>query len=393
MFDRLSVIIRDSSKLTYDYVPQVLPHREDQMKGLERLFRPMVTNGQPCSAFLYGGVGTGKTATAKRFCEDMTKYCASNSKQMDSLLINCRIKNTEHSALLQMVRHFDPGYPERGFSAEEMFRSFRAHIEKRSRPFVLILDEVDNLLKNNSENIIYKLTRINEDLKASSISIIMISQFSIADVLDEASMSTFKRANTIVFERYTAPFLRDILKQRIDEALLPDTVGEEELDLMTEIGSQFGDARFGIEIIEKSAMIAEEEETGRITADNIRTAGAMIYSGVSESKLKELDLNHKLALLAVSRALKGNAFVNINAAEKTYAIVCEEYGQAARKHTQFWSYIRDMERNGILATELRSEIETGRVTFITIPDIPPKELAKKLEYLLELPQLTDDVEW
>jgi archaeal cell division control protein 6 len=393
MFDRASAVIKDSTKLSFEYVPEILVHREEQMKQLEMLFRPMVMEGCGCSAFLSGGVGTGKTATAKRFCEDMSKYCARTGKLMDYVFVNCRIRNTEYGVLLHLVRHFDSGFPERGFSAEEMLRSFRTHIENSARPIIVVFDEVDMLLKNNSKNLVYQMMRMNDELKRSSVSLMMISQVSIVELLDEASLSTFKRANTIRFERYSVAELKEIIDIRAKEALVTNALGTEEVSLLAEIASQYGDARFAIELIERSASIAESEKIGRITADDIRTANAMIYSDVSENKLRDLDINRKLALLAISRAIKSESYVSITSAEKTYAVVCEEYEQVARKHTQFWTYIQDMEHSGLLSTEVKSEIEGGRVTYISIPNIPPKELAKKLEYLMELPQSTDEYEW
>lgn len=393
MFDRASAIIRDGNKLSFDYVPEKIVRREAQMKQMEMLFRPMVAEGRSCTAFLHGGVGTGKTVTAKRFCEDMLRYCSRTGKPMGNIFINCRIRNTEHSVLLQTVRYFDPGFPERGFSAEEMLRSIRVHMENSARPIVLTLDEADVLLRNNSKNIIYQLTRISEGLSKSSMSLIMISQMSVAELLDEASMSTFKRANSVRFERYGQEELREIISSRAEEALAPGSLDGEDMDLMAEVAATYGDARFAIELIEKSASIAEGRDEGRITADDIRTANAMIYSDASENKLRDLDMNRRLTLLAVARAIKKEAYVTIASAEKTYAVVCEEYEQIARKHTQFWTYVQDLERAGLLSTVVRSEGERGRTTLISIPNIPPKELAKKLEYLMEAPVSSDQEAW
>ena len=54
MFERASTIIRDGSKLDFDYVPVNLIHRESQMASLETLFRPLAERGRPCTAFLTG---------------------------------------------------------------------------------------------------------------------------------------------------------------------------------------------------------------------------------------------------------------------------------------------------------------------------------------------------
>ena len=65
-------VLKDPSKLSFDYVPERLVHREKQMDRLWMLFRP-VLEGASQTAFLIGNVGTGKTATSKRFCLDLVK--------------------------------------------------------------------------------------------------------------------------------------------------------------------------------------------------------------------------------------------------------------------------------------------------------------------------------
>lgn len=393
MFDRTSRIIKDSGRLSFEHVPEKLIHREEQMRQLEMLFRPMAVDGVPCTALLSGGVGTGKTATAKRFCEDTARHCAKAGGAIDHIMVNCRVRSAEYGVLLHLVRHFDKGFPDRGFSAAEMLRSFRTHVEKGARPMIVVLDEADMLLKSGSRDLVYQLMRMNEELRNASVSMMLIAQRPVAELLDEASMSTFRRANNVRFERYTAAELAGIIEARAQEALHPGTLGDDEVALLAEIAAQYGDARFAIELIERSASIAETGDAGRITADDIRSANAMIYSDVSENKLRDLDLNRKLTLLAIARALKSDPYVSMTAAKKTYGIVCEEYGQTARKHTQFWTYVQDMERAGILSTEVRNEPDGGRVTHISVPNIPPRELAKKLEYLLETPQSADEQVW
>ncbi|MFA7341905.1 MAG: cell division control protein 6, partial [Candidatus Methanomethylophilaceae archaeon] len=63
MFDsKKSSIIKDLDKLSFEYVPEKLVHRESQMASLRMLFRPVMESGRSATAFLIGSVGTGKTA-------------------------------------------------------------------------------------------------------------------------------------------------------------------------------------------------------------------------------------------------------------------------------------------------------------------------------------------
>ncbi len=383
MFEKSSSIIKDSSKLDYNYVPKNLVNREGQMHDLENLFRPLVESERPCNAFLMGSVGTGKTVTARKFCQDMKEYCSGKGMPLDVLYVNCRTNNSEVSVLLNLIHHFDQGHPERGFSTEDLARTLKLHLTKNKKPIVIILDEVDVLLKKSSVDIIYQITRLSDTVnKPAPVSLIMISQESVFKLMDEASASTFRRSTTVKFNKYSKEELRQIVAERAEEALLPGKISDDALDQIAESSEEFGDARMAIELLERASLIAEEDFHGEVMVENVRAAKASIYSVISESKIADLDINRKLVLLAVARAMKQNVVILTSVAEKTYAVVCEEYDVPARKHTQFWSYIQDLEKIGLVKTKVSSDGK-GRSTMISLPDIPSKELAKKVEELLD----------
>ena len=90
----------------------------------------------------------------------------------------------------------------------------------------------------------------------------------------------------------------------------------------------------------------------------------------------------KVILLSIARSMFRNPEVTLTHAEKTYAAACEEYGMQAKKHTQFYTYVKSLETIGAIRTEVRRDTEGGRTTFITIPGYPPRLLAERLEDLI-----------
>ena len=385
MFEKSSTIIRDGTKFDYNYVPNVLIHREEQMSRMELLFRPLAEQNRSCTAFLTGGVGTGKTVTANRFCQDLKAYLFKNGRAMDTIYINCR-NSSEAGAMIAIMRHFDPGYPLRGFSVEDMSRSLAMHLSSNNTALTVILDEVDILLKKGPCNLIYQLTR---SVGTAPVSLIMISQFPVDNLLDDASLSTFKRSNTVRFNSYSRDELREILVARAEEALFPGRISDDVFDIIADQSSEYGDARMAIELLERSAFIAEEDTAGEITVEHARSAKAMIYSSVSETKLRTIDINRMAVLLAIARAMKQNPSLLSAVAEKTYAVVCEEYNLKARKHTQFWTYLQDLDRLGVVKVDVRND-PSGRNGIITLTDIPSKVLAEKMEALIEERLEADD---
>ncbi len=382
---RTARVLKDPSKLSFDYVPEKLVHREKHMERLWMLFRPVLESGVSQTAFLIGNVGTGKTATSKRFCLDLVKEGAAMGKAMDFIVVNCRQRNTESSVLLRLVTHFDERFPDRGFSTAEMLRTLHKHLDRQKVHLVVVLDEADVLLRKGVGDLIYHLSRFDEEKVGgkASMSLILISQRYLLDMLDPASMSTFRRANAIIFDRYTAEELRDIVASRVPLAFYPGTVPQSTVDLIADASGELGDARFAIEILEKAGMLAEEEGSQQVTPENVRTAKALTYNVVTSSKIEVLDVQKKLVLLAVARASREQAYVTTREVEGAYKVAAEEYGERPRGHTQFWAYLQQLGNEGLVETKVTGDPSGGRTTYISVPDMPVKVLRELLEDMLK----------
>jgi len=377
-------VLKDPSKLSFDYVPEKLVHREKQMDRLWMMFRPVLESGVSQTAFLIGNVGTGKTATSKRFCLDLIKEGTNMGKAMDFIVVNCRQRNTESSVLLRLVTHFDERFPDRGFSTAEMLRTLHKHLDRLKVHFVVVLDEADVLLRKGVGDLIYLLSRFDEEKIGgkASMSLILISQKYLLDMLDPASMSTFRRANAIIFDKYTTEELKDIVASRVPLAFYPGTVPQSTIELIADASGELGDARFAIEILEKAGMLAEEEGSQVVTPENVRTAKALTYNVVTSSKIEVLDVQKKLVLLAVARASREQAYVTTREVETAYKVAAEEYGERPRGHTQFWAYLQQLANEGLVETKVTGDPSGGRTTYISVPDMPVKVLREILEGML-----------
>lgn len=381
---RAARVLKDPSKLSFDYVPEKLVHREKQMDRLWMMFRPVLESGVSQTAFLIGNVGTGKTATSKRFCLDLIKEGTNMGKAMDFIVVNCRQRNTESSVLLRLVTHFDERFPDRGFSTAEMLRTLHKHLDRLKVHFVVVLDEADVLLRKGVGDLIYLLSRFDEEKIGgkASMSLILISQKYLLDMLDPASMSTFRRANAIIFDKYTTEELKDIVASRVPLAFYPGTVPQSTIELIADASGELGDARFAIEILEKAGMLAEEEGSQVVTPENVRTAKALTYNVVTSSKIEVLDVQKKLVLLAVARASREQAYVTTREVETAYKVAAEEYGERPRGHTQFWAYLQQLANEGLVETKVTGDPSGGRTTYISVPDMPVKVLREILEGML-----------
>jgi len=377
-------VFKNRLALSFDFVPPKLVHRDAQLKRLTTLFRPVAEGNSSQTAFLFGTVGSGKTVTAKRFCIDIKEHSQKSGKAIDFVIVNCRQRNSEAAAILHIINHFQPNFPDRGFSISEMMEILRKDLEKRKLHLVIILDEADVLLRKSGSDIIYRLSRFSEEGMEGRqlVSIILISQRDVFNLLDAASASTFKRSNMVEFGKYSVSELADIARQRAGLALHDGTIDDDSIRLIADASAEFGDARFAIEIIEKAGMLADEERSETISPEHVRAAKAEAFNSITESKLVSLEPHLKITLLAISRSLKNKAYTTTGEAEESYRIACEEFGEKPRAHTAFWGYLKDLDDAGMISAHKSGEGVPGKTSIITIPDMPVKILEEKLTQLI-----------
>jgi len=380
-----SSVIKDLRMLDFDYVPEELPHRTEQLKKLAQMFKPLLS-GLPQNVFIRGPVGTGKTAMTKHFCQSLVSIARKQGIVIEYIHINCRKRSTDSLVLLGILTHFDQRFPDRGFSVQEMLQILRTRLQRKEAQLLLVLDEVDGLLKKSGSNLIYDLTRFNDESTKTGnpVSVIMISQKDAFAMVDTSALSTFKRSNTIALEKYTRDELYDVVKQRVELAFYPRTVPGESMDLIADIASESGDARFAIELLWKAGLYADEKHQKQVVPEHVRAAKAETYSVVTESKLQNLGRHQLLTLLSIAKRLQkdGTAYTNTGEVEKTYAITCEEYNEKPRAHTQFWEYLKEVEQAGFINVKPSRKGQSGITQLISLPDIPAEVLREKLEGLL-----------
>jgi len=381
-----SSVIKNPNNLDFDYVPDELLHREEPLRLLAQMFKPLLSDiSQNC--VIKGPVGSGKTVIAKKFCSQLVKTARKQGKIIEYVHINCRKRSTDSMALLGILNYFDSRFPDRGFSVQEMLQVLKKQLLKRNAQLLVVLDEADALLKKSNSNIVYNLNRFSDESSNDKIpiSLILISQKDVLSMLDSSSISTFKRSNMILLDKYSRDDLVDIVKQRIDLAFHKGTVDEGCIDLIADIASEWGDARFAIELLWKAGIASDHQHVSSVNPEHVRIAKAETYSIVTETKLRNLDRHQLFTLHAIARRLQRDktAYVNTGDAEKSYALTCEEFEDKPRSHTMFWNYLKDIESAGFINIKPSGKGHLGTTQLISLPDIPAEITKNKVEEILK----------
>lgn len=378
-------VFKDLAKLDFDYVPDNLPGRDEAVKFLVSTYRGLTQGAVREHALLWGPVGTGKTVVAKRFARDFAVALRKQGKTLDHVHVNCRSRKSDGLAMLTILSHFDAHYPERGFSVGEMLRDLKRHLERKNTHLLIILDEVDALLRQEGSSLVYDLTRFNSESGPSwtGVSVLMISQENVLTLLDPAALSTFKQTNVYQFTKYAGNALEPIVKQRVDLAFNPGAVEPDTVTLVADIAAVEGNARLAIEVLQKSGSLADDEGKGRVGPEEVRAAKANVSSYITTPKLLQMPKHPLLVLLALARRLKhGDAYATTGSVEAAYKVACEEFGEAARAHTQFWKYLKQLEGAGFLLSRLSGKGQAGTTQLLSIPDAPAKVVEAKVSELL-----------
>ena len=384
---RPSSIFKDESKLSIDYVPEHLPHRENELKQLALIFKVVLERpGNSQKVIITGNIGTGKTALAKNFGSQIVAIANRRGVNIHYIHINCRRERTSFTILNKIVKTFNPNIPRRGFSTEELFQIMKENLEEKDANVILTLDELDFLLRREGEELLYSLVRLfDEQLNAvQRLSLIGIMRSEdLFRSLDLSIISSLQK-NIIRLREYTADQLETILSERVKEAFHVGTITDEEIKFIADIAAKQGDARYALEILWRAGKIADAQGITRILPEHIREAKSEIYPVIRKDVLRDLPFQHKALLLAISRTLtKERAYVTTSEIEKVYKIVCEEYNIRPRRHTQFWGFLKELEKQGIITTEISGNGMKGKTTLISLPDIPTSILEQEILNLLE----------
>lgn len=389
-------IFKNEAALTPEYIPNKLPHREEQLKQLETYFSGFLRD--PGSMYpkvmLIGRPGSGKTVTSRKF----GNYIARSSERVRYVHVSCFLNRTLSSVLKDIGVQLNIAIPKRGFSTEELLKMLLDMVREKDIYAIVALDDVFHLVNNSGPHALGTLIRLGEEYVSRGdryrFGLILISQdLTFKDQLDRSSQSALGNA-VIRFEPYTKDQIFEILLARAQEALADGVYDEEILEMIADVAGvdeksmdeHRGDARYAIDILWRASKLAEMKGADRVLPEHVREAIKNTLRGIRSDELRMLPLHEKIFLLAIVRSLMKNPnspYIPFGAAEDEYQMLCEQYGEEPRKHTQLWEYLRDLNTKGFVETRASSKGMRGRTTLISIPSEPLATLEEELSKIVE----------
>lgn len=352
--------------LSPHFVPEVLPFRDKEVEKVMIAVAPALTGERPRNMFIYGKTGTGKTCTVRMV---MREY---SQKKPDApkVYINCRMYNSRYRVIQKIAKEFIPELDKSGFGLSHFYEKLIEYAKGEDadgRRIIVTLDEVD--MVKDLDELIYTLTRMNDEMKSGSISILGITnRLSFKDALDPRSKSSLCETE-IVFAPYTPIQLRAILEQRVEEGFKEGTVHESALNLAAAIAAQeTGDARYALKLLLKAGEYADEKRVCIITDKEVEQARRNVDVDLATETIATLPTHQQLVLLSVCNlALRSGNYKRLATQKDTeknlmsgevyeeYSKVCKQFRKPKRSARWYREYLNDLEMLGLITT-----IESGR---------------------------------
>ena len=379
----------DEAILEIHYIPDQLLHRDAELQRLRSLFDHILSAHRDISqkAVILGSVGSGKTVLANTYGRELRTKAERRRTKFHYIHVNCRQRRGSLFLVLsQVVTRIKPDFPERGYSANELLDILRQILDEEDTQILLVLDEVDALIENEGSDALYYLTRFHETTPEEPRRLNLICISKDAEVfrkLDRSTLSSLQQ-NIIRMPDYNKYQLADILLYRMERAFRKDAVPLEVIDFISEVAEkEKGDARYAISLLHGAGKEADNENSRQVKPEHVRKIAVGIFDITVPDEIKYLSQHEKLALLSIARF-----FISSTAPEATtgeieenYHLVCEEYGEKVRGHTQFWKYLKKLDDLDFVSMEMHASSQ-GRTQLIRLDKIPAETLQEKVIELL-----------
>lgn len=401
-------IFKNLDVLGPHYVPDELPHRISEAKNISRILGPVLRNEKPNNIFVYGSTGTGKTSVVRHVIRELDKIAVDAEKNVNKALVktiymNCRTGyGSKYQILVKILTDeslHSEGLQKKpledrknrdlvGLSPTRLYEKLKSVVKSNNLSLIAVLDEIDTVKDIN--DLMYMLTRINDEIDSGRVSVIGISnRSSFKEMLDARTKSTLCEEE-LIFKPYNAHQLETILKQRVVIGLYSNAVSDGNLALIAAYAAQTnGDARYALKLLQKAGELAESDGRKSIRIDDVKSARMKVEEDIVFETVKSLPENQQVVLYSIADLmLKGSQYKRLESVPKDvvfsgevydhYQRVCKSIHRSQITMRWFRNYLNELQMLGLIMLEDSGKGFRGNTTLIKLGRKPEeiKEIAE-----------------
>jgi len=330
------------------HIPETIVNRDDEHAGLV----DSLSAADARNLYLYGPRGTGKTLLIR-------KYLQEHSRDTQTCYISCIQYDTQYQVLRQLYRSLTDEDINNGYHTAQL--QHRIEDQLVEHELVVILDDIDFLLENDGNDLLYYLSRMEH---SDNIRVVAISSNhpNPQTVIGDRALSSLQPWY-ITFEPYTAEQAYEILQERLREASMLDNVTREALTLIV---ATTRNIQLGLHWLEQAAATPNEQITEDLLR-NVKSAAAQRYRDVL---LTNFSPHHHLLLEAISQLdTEQNERVPAGTVYDRYQELCESTGRDVLTNRRISDFITDLELLNIIDIKHHTGGKDGRTREIRLNEL------------------------
>ncbi len=380
-------IFENKEVLQARHTPKDIMHRDEQIEYIAQILAPALRTEKPSNLFVYGKTGTGKTLSVRFTTTQMKNIAEKKNIPLKIIYVNCKLKkvvDTEYRLIAELARNFGKDIPATGLPTDEVYKIFFEVLDSKKTLLILILDEIDQLVKKVGDEIIYNLTRINGELKNAQLSLIGISNDLIfADNLDPRVKSSLSEEE-LVFPPYNALQIQDILRKRSEEAFKKEIIEPGVIEKCSAYAArEHGDARRALELLRVAGEIAERKDLKIINLECLDLAEEKIEKDRVFDIIKTQPKQFQAVIYSIFAIReKENKSVYTGEIYEYYKNLCSKINLRPLTQRRVSDVIAELDMLGIVNAKVISKGRYGRTREITLT-IPKMVKPKIIEMLID----------
>jgi cell division control protein 6 len=363
-------IFNNREALTISFSPETIQHREKYINDLGRILAPVLKGGKPSNVFIYGRTGTGKTLVSRFVGLELEKISKNNGQEVKVVYVNCKMKkiaDTEYRLIAELSKELGKEVPFTGLPTDQVYHVFFETLDKKNLNLILIIDEIDALVQKTGDEVLYNLTRINQELKNSRVSIIGITNsLGFIETLDPRVKSSLGEEE-LIFPPYNALQLQDILRTRASLAFSPEILEPGVIEKCAALAAQeHGDARRALDLLRVAGELAERNAEERVCISHVDIAQEKIDLDRVIETVKAQPRQSQAVLYAIIQSMEKSKEIQSGEVFDIYNNICEKHGLKPLTQRRVSDLIAELDLFGIINTKVISKGRYGRTRVISL---------------------------
>jgi Cdc6-like AAA superfamily ATPase len=324
--------------------------REQEFSTIFTAVQYSLNKQKPCSIFISGKPGTGKTFTVDSIVRELGRRKALSNKLEAVIHTNALQASSANDLFALLAGKLLVKAPaKRGVEAQVRARLIR----DQSKIVLLVIDEIDGLFINDKEWL-YRLYSLPFEMKSKLLLITIANSVDLGSRMMPNLASRGHKPLEVVFKPYSAEEAKNILISRYEENCDPKVI-----EFSARQCAKKGDIRLALELCSRTDEEGKSDLKAVLQAVSARTPKHTMLQSLPH--VQQLTLAACVSL-GFEQSLKVSELYNY------YSRKCKDIRVDSLSHGEFNETLRSFEAYGFVHIDVKADFRNSHVQFSLSPD-------------------------